>query len=303
MLPQTKPCLIVSPVTMRPSARPTPHLWLGTHVLVWVALLSACFPCSSATTLVGSVVNNADAVLPTVVNLYQMQTGNVSMELTTETSAQAIASLLSSDVDFSVIGTPLSAAQATAYPNITIVPVIGGAVVAVYRLDALNSSAAPLIFKGQTLALIYAGNITNWAHPLIQADNPGVALPDLNITVAYQADTRGFTSLFLAFLVKSEPSIASVLPPINSPPWPLNRYAASYGGVGDTGVAAYVVNSDGAVGYGLQQSVLPYDATIARLVNKAGYTVAPTQSSIEYAMLEMQTANNLTYMPDLTDPS
>lgn len=225
------------------------------------------------------------------------------MELSLASADATIVALLSSTVDFSVIGLPLSTAQAAAHPNVTSLPVMAGAIVAVYRLDALNSSAPSLILSGRTLALIYAGNVTNWSDPLIQDDNPGVVLPNITISVGLQADARAYTTLFLRYLVKSEPSIAAILPPSELPDWPTYRYAASKGGFGPTGVMAYVVNTNGAIGFGIQQSAIPYDATVARLINRAGYTVEPTQSSIEYGMFELLTANNLTYFPDSTDPS
>ena len=272
-------------------------------LVLLLSLVCSFLPSCCGTTLLGSVVTNVGVVLPTIVNLYQLQTNNVSIELLLGSADATITALLASDVDFSVIGVPLSAEQAAAYPNTTLVPAVGGAIVPVYRLDALNSSAAPLTFSGATLAFIYAGNITNWSDPLIQADNVGVVLPDLNITVAYQADPRAYTLQFLSFLVGSEPSTADILPPSELPVWPIDRYAASYGGIGATGVIAYVVNSNGAIGFGIQQAALPYDATIASLVNRAGYTVAPTLASIQYAMFELLTANNLTHFPDSTNPS
>ena len=287
---------------MRSSGRPPSHPLLGLLVLLLLALLSSCLHCTSATTILGAVVSNAAVVLPTIVNLYQLQTSNVSIDIVSESAAASVASLLSSAVDFSIVGSALTTVQAAAYPNLTLLPVIGGAVVAVYRLDALNDSAAPLTFSGRTLALIYAGNVTSWNDSLIQADNPGVALPNVNISVGYQADARGYTGLFLSYLVQSEPSIAAVLPPSNMPPWPTSSYASSHGGVGVTGVMAYVVNTDGAIGYGVQQAALPYDATIARLINRAGYVVDPTLRSIEYAIFESVTASNLTYLPDSTNP-
>ena len=254
----------------------------------------------SSTAIVGVVTGTAQYVLPTVIDLYLLRTTNTTITVSSQLSSANIVSLLAGDVDFAVISGPLSAAQAAAHPNLTILPIIGGALVPVYRLDALNASTT-LAFSGATLALIYAGNVTSWNDSLIQADNPGVSLPNQNISVGYQLDARVTTKAFLEYLVRSEPSIAATLPPSTLPPWPISRYASSSGGVGADGIAAYVANEDGSVGFSIQQSALLYDVSVAQLVNQAGSVVSATQAAITYTLYEQLSAPTLTNISDLTN--
>ena len=268
--------------------------------LVMLLVLLCCASAASATAILGAVTGTAAYVLPTVIDLYLLQTSNVSITVQALLSSANIAALTTGDVDFAVISGPLTTAQAAAYPNLTVLPISGSAMVPIYRLDSLNASTT-LTFSGSTLALIYAGNITNWNHTLIQADNPGIALPNQNISVGYQADARTTTTAFLEYLVYSNPNISSTLPPSPSPPWPLSRYASSSGGIGSAGTAAYVVNQDGSIGFCVHQAALQYDASIAQLVNAAGTVVAATQSSVTYTLYEKMIAPTLTKTSDLSN--
>ncbi len=62
----------------------------------------------------------------------------------------------------------------------------GAAVVPAYHISSLSSTTSndSLVFDGETLALIFAGNITTWDHPSIQRLNPTLTLPHANITIA-----------------------------------------------------------------------------------------------------------------------
>ena len=63
-----------------------------------ILLLASLFWClaqhAAATSLLGSVVGSMGVVLPTVLSLYELQTSNVSMSLSVDTTNVAISSLL-----------------------------------------------------------------------------------------------------------------------------------------------------------------------------------------------------------------
>ena len=200
--------------------------------------------CACAVSILGNVVVETSYGFPSLTALYEIYHPSVTFTLPLQRTEDNVADLLAGRSDFSLIAGPLSTAQADAYPQLTVLPVLGTAIVPVYRLDALStngsSSETPLIFSGRTLALIFAGRIRQWNHPLVQADNPGVTLPDTNITVAYQADSRILNLVFTTALNKYDPSIASILPPSANPSWPTASYAAALPGYGLRGVASDV---------------------------------------------------------------
>ncbi len=79
------------------------------------------------------------------------------------------------------------------------VPIAGAAVVPAYHLSSLSttSNETTLVLDGQTLALIFMGNISTWDHPAIQLLNPGLALPHANITIALTSgQALGETDVF-----------------------------------------------------------------------------------------------------------
>ncbi len=62
-------------------------------------------------------------------------------------------------------------------------PFAATALVPAYHISSLNNSES-LLLDGETLALIFMGNISSWDHPNIQMLNPTLKLPHANITVA-----------------------------------------------------------------------------------------------------------------------
>ncbi len=83
-------------------------------------------------------------------------------------------------LDFLCLDLPLASASAV---NFLQVPVAGAAVVPAYHLSFLNDNET-LVLDGETLAMIFMGNITTWDHPAIQSLNPNITLPHANITIA-----------------------------------------------------------------------------------------------------------------------
>jgi phosphate transport system substrate-binding protein len=94
------------------------------------------------------------------------------------------------------------------------------------------------------LADIYLNKINNWKDPRIAKDNPGVNLPDQKIIVVHRAEGSGTTYIFTDYLSKvssdwkSGPGVGSA---IN---WP-----TGVAGKGNEGVAGYVRQLPGAIGY------------------------------------------------------
>ena len=55
------------------------------------------------------------------------------------------------------------------------------------------------------LAKIFSGAITKWNDPTLAALNPGVALPDTQITPIYRADSSGTTDNLQKYLTAAAP--------------------------------------------------------------------------------------------------
>ncbi len=70
-------------------------------------------------------------------------------------------------------------------------PLVIGGVVPVVNLVGITPGQ--LKFTGQLLADLYLGKIKKWNDPAIAAVNPGVTLPDQNVTIVHRSDGSGTT--------------------------------------------------------------------------------------------------------------
>lgn len=110
-------------------------------------------------------------------------------------------------------------------------------------VDTLNMSA-------ETIAKVFAGQITNWNDPAIAELNSGVTLPDLAITPVHRSDNSGTTENFTATLAQVAPSVWT---DAASGDWPASL--AGEAAQGTSGVIAAVQNGSGTIGYADESGV------------------------------------------------
>lgn len=108
----------------------------------------------------------------------------------------------------------------------------------IFNLDGITS----LNLSPDVIAQIFDGKIAKWNDPAIAADNPGVSLPDMLITVVHRSDESGTTSNFTDYLEKASTS----WPYEHGGEWPNN---VGEGGPGTSGVIDLVKGSAGTIGY------------------------------------------------------
>jgi phosphate transport system substrate-binding protein len=113
------------------------------------------------------------------------------------------------------------------------------AIAVVYNLpDVKNLQLSP-----ETLAKVFAGQVTTWNDPAIAADNPGVPLPGTKIAPVHRADKSGTTSNFTDYMNKTA---ASVWTNAGSDTWPLQGGEAANQ---TSGMISSVKAGAGAIGY------------------------------------------------------
>ncbi|HET7454806.1 MAG TPA: phosphate ABC transporter substrate-binding protein PstS, partial [Solirubrobacterales bacterium] len=95
----------------------------------------------------------------------------------------------------------------------------------------------------ETLAKIFAQEITTWNDQAIAKDNPGVELPDTRITPVNRSDESGTTENFTEYLSEVVPSVWSYEV---SGDWPVKGGEAASG---TSGVVEAVAAGEGAIGY------------------------------------------------------
>lgn len=190
-------------------------------------------------------------------------------------SGGGIAQIKAGTVDFGSSDAPLSSEELEAAGLAQFPSVIGG-VVPVVNIEGVQPGALRL--TGEMLADIFLGKIARWNDPAIAALNPGLALPDQAITVVHRADGSGTTFNLTNYLAKVSADWKSGPGEGTAVKWP-----AGIGGKGNEGVAAYVKQVKGGIGY-VEFSYAKQNAmSHVILQNAAGNFVEPTSESFAAA--------------------
>ena len=147
-------------------------------------------------------------------------------------------------------------------------PVAFGAITVSYNLSGVKSG---LKLDGPTIANIFLGKIKTWNDPAIKSLNPGMSLPSTSITVAHRSDSSGTTDGFTKYLAAESPTFKSSVGTGKTVKWPTGT-----GGKGNSGVAAVVKQTSGAIGYVEQAYAIENNFTYAAVKNKAGTYELPT---------------------------
>jgi len=205
---------------------------------------------------------------------YRKQTG-VGLNYQSIGSGGGIKQITAKTVDFGASDMPLNA-EALAKDGLMQFPTVMGGVVPVYNLKGIHAGAITL--SGQQLAEIYLGKIKKWNDPALQASNKGVKLPDQAISVVHRSDGSGTTFIFSNYLSKVSPDWKSAVGEGTSIQWP-----TGVGGKGNEGVANYVGRIDGAIGYVESAYAKQNKLAFAKMVNREGHVVTPTQDAVKAA--------------------
>ena len=162
------------------------------------------------------------------------------------------------------------------------IPVTFGAVVVAYNLKGL---AAPIKMTPEIVAGLFLGKIVKWNDAAITAANPGVALPDTDVSIVHRSDGSGTTSIFSKYLTKVSPDWVTTVgagDPTKSAgktvEWP-----TGLGASGNEGVTQSISQTDGGVGYIELAYALKNSIPFADVANKSGAFITPSLDSVKAA--------------------
>jgi phosphate transport system substrate-binding protein len=178
-------------------------------------------------------------------------------------------------VDFGASDAPLSSDQATACKGCVQIPWALGATVVSYNVKGVSNN---LHLTGPVVADMFLGNITSWNDPKIKALNPGVNLPATKVTPIYRSDGSGDSFVFSSYLSAVSPTFKSKIGASTQPPFSTGTGAAK-----NSGVAAAIQSTDGAIGYVAISYIAADSLNEALLQNAAGKFPVPNVTSIKAA--------------------
>ena len=190
-------------------------------------------------------------------------------------SGGGIAQIKAATVDFGSSDAPLKPGDLAA-SGLAQFPSVMGAVVPVVNIPGIKTGSVNL--TGPLIADIYLGKIKMWNDPAIAVVNPGVAFPELKITVVHRSDGSGTTFNFVNYLSKVSLDWRNKVGEGTSVKWP-----AGIGGKGNEGVAAYTKQIKGAIGYVELSYAITNKLNYTSVRNRAGNFIVPSKESIKAA--------------------
>jgi phosphate transport system substrate-binding protein len=206
---------------------------------------------------------------------YKKETG-IRLNYQSIGSGGGIKQIESGTVDFGASDMPL-AAEVLDKEGLVQFPIVNGAVVPVVHIRGVDPGRLKL--SGELLAGIFMGKIEKWNDPAVTALNPGLALPEQNITVVHRSDGSGTSFIFTNYLSKVNPAWKTEVGEGTAVSWP-----AGVGGKGNEGVAAYIKRIEGSIGYLEYAYVVQNKMIYTRVKNKAGQFVVPETAAFAAAV-------------------
>jgi phosphate transport system substrate-binding protein len=211
--------------------------------MLWITLFASAACVASA----AETINAAGATFPAPI--YQKWFEDFhKAHPDTQINYQAIGSgggirqLVEGTVDFGASDMPMTDDQLSKVTRYKVLhfPTVLGGIVPTYNVPG----AASIKFSGDTLAGIYLGNIKKWNDAALKKDNPGLNLPNEDITVVHRSDGSGTSFVFSDYLSKVSPEWKTKVGVNASVNWPVGL-----GGKGNEGVAGLVKQTPNSIGY------------------------------------------------------
>lgn len=201
---------------------------------------------------------------------------NVKVNYQAIGSGGGIKGLTDKTMDFGATDAPMSAEEEKlAGKPILHFPTCLGAVVVIYKLPGNPS----LKLTGELIADIFLGKIKKWNDSKIAKVNPGVKLPKLPIIVTHRSDGSGTTYVFSEYLTKVSPEWAKKMGTNKT----LNWGQSTIGQKGNPGVAGFVTQTTGAIGYVELDYAIKNKIKYATIQNSSGKFIVPSLESVSAA--------------------
>jgi phosphate transport system substrate-binding protein len=199
-------------------------------------------------------------------------------------STAGIAAITGKTVDFGASDAPLTSDQASACSGCVEIPWALAATGFSYNLSGIKS----LNLSGPVIAEIYLGQITNWNDPAIAKLNKGETLPNEKITPVWRSDGSGDTYAFPSYLSKVSSAWASKVGASTTVTFPVGT-----GGKGNSGVAAVVSSTPGAIGNNSWFYIRQAGLKAVAVENNAGKFVYPYEPYLVAAASLLKKVPNL----------
>ena len=215
---------------------------------------------------------------------FSKETKGIRVDYQSKGSGAGIQDLINNVVDFAGSDAAMNDDEiAQVKQGVVLLPMTAGEVVIAYNLDGVDELRLPR----DVYPAIFAGTITKWNDPKIVAANPGVDLPDKEITVVVRSDSSGTSYVFTGHLAAVSEEFKNSVGQAKAPNWPSSEKFIK--APKNDGVTAQIKQIPGSIGYIEYGFAKLTNQPSAVLENKAGNFVAPgpetgaaTLASVEF---------------------
>jgi phosphate transport system substrate-binding protein len=232
---------------------------------------------SPSASLTGIGSSSIEPLYGQVFYQYNKANSGVSVNYSDTGSGPGVTAIQQNTANFGQSETPMTSSQLAAATKGTVlqIPVDLGGVAISYNVPGLPNG---LKLNGTVLAGIYLGTITNWNDPSIAALNPGVSLPSLTIIPVRRSDTSGPGYDLDQYLIDTSSAWTSAIgTTAASTKWPVTNVGT--GQQLNAGVATYIAQTQGAIGYVEYAYAKQANFDNAALASGAGTYVSPSEST------------------------
>jgi phosphate ABC transporter phosphate-binding protein len=192
------------------------------------------------------------------------------------------------------------------------IPVTAGGTSFIYNLKINGQRVTNLRLSGENVTKIFTGAITQWNDPAIQADNPGLQMPDRKVVPVVRSEGSGSTAQFTKWMIAMHGGLwqdfcqrSGRAPACGS----TSFYPTVPGmltGNGDLGVTSNVTpnHAEGTIGYVNYSYAIGSAFPVAKVLNAAGYYTEPTPENVAVSLLKAdinRDANSDEYLTQILD--
>jgi phosphate transport system substrate-binding protein len=219
---------------------------------------------------------------------------SVAVDYQAKGSGAGIQDFINRTVDFAGSDAAMTDEEMAKVPGgVQLLPMTAGEIALAYNVDGVKGLKLPR----DVYAAIFLGRITKWSDPKLKAANPGLTLPDKDITVVRRADSSGTTFVLTTHLSaiseewKKGPGIGTTVKWAQS-----DKFVAA---PKNDGVTATIRQTPGSIGY-VEYSFAKFaKIEMALAQNKAGQFVAPGGTGGAEALASVRLPNDLrAWLPD-----
>lgn len=239
-----------------------------------LAVLMSAPAANADTKLIGSGASFPAPIYSKWFKDFSKKTRGVRVDYQSKGSGAGIQDFINNTVDFAASDAAMNDEEIDkVQQGVVLLPMTAGEIVLSYNLKGVRELKLPR----EVYPAIFLGKITKWNDAKIAAANPGVKLPDRDITVVVRSDSSGTSYVFTGHLSAISEDFKNEVGQSKAPNWP--KAGKIVKAPKNDGITATIKQTPGAIGYIEYGFAKLTKAPTAMLENKSGNFVLPSDKS------------------------